>query len=254
MYKLKSPLQYFPISIGNYKLKFNKYSNEFVLFEKNHSWMGYNQNTNWQSSEFYIELDRAHGICVTTGLGLGIIQTHLCLKESVTKVIVYEKSNDVIEIFHRIVKFNNFNISKIEIKNENANDMKDEICDCLFPDHFDNEPDDYIIDIVRNLSYNNQSSCVWYWPAGYHFLKFVLRNGLDISKNGYNLWKNYTGIKNLPETLNENSFSYLKELKRIYQQDTSPTNILKKNLDDAELRNKLLNLSKKIKFKNTKIL
>lgn len=246
MYVIKSPLEYFPIKVGDFNLIFNKNKNEFGLYEKNRPWMGYNKNTHWQSTEFYIEIQEAKGVCITTGLGLGILQAHLCLKQDVTKVIVYEKSGEIIEMFYKIIEFNKFEISKIEIKNKDADNISDEKCDCLFADHFELESEEYVIDMVRNLSNNNQTNLIWYWPAGHHFLKFAMRKKLDISSVTYGLWKNYTKIKNLPKQFNDDKFLYFEELKRIYQKDVLEGR-MKNELDILDQRNALLKLKQKLR-------
>jgi hypothetical protein len=245
MFTIKSPLKYFPISVGDYTLKYNKVANEFRLLEKNHGWMGYDQNSFWQSTEFYIEIEQAYGTCITTGLGLGILQAHLCLKDSVTKVVVYEKSKEVIEIFHKIIDYNNFDISKIEIRNEDADHFSGEVCDCLFPDHFDSETEDHIINIVKKLSQTNTADIVWYWPAAHHFFQFVLKNRIEINSLSYDLWKKYTNINNLPEKLDEETFLYLDFMKKLYLEKVSTR--LRTKLDTLVQRNSLLELSKKLR-------
>lgn len=245
MFTLKSPLKYYPITVGSTKLLFNEKTNEFILRDKNESWMGYDQNTFWQSTEFFLELKLAYGVCITTGLGLGIIQTHLVNNPNVTKVIVYEQNPDVIEIFSKIIEYNNFDISKIEIRNENANDIKDQICDCLFPDHFSNETEKQIVEVVRNLSHNNIAKLVWYWPAGNHFIKFALKKQMLINNDSYELWKKYTGIRNLPDRLDEEDISLHEELKVRYK--TQVTSRLQQDILNLEERNKLLDLMKKVK-------
>jgi hypothetical protein len=245
MFTVKSPLQYFPINVGDYKLSYDKQNNQYLLFEKDHSWMGYDQNSYWQSTEFYIELSKAKGVCITTGLGLGILQTCLALKEDVTKVIVYEKSLDVIEIFHRIIEFNKFDISKIEIRHGDADNFAEKTCDCLFLDHFSAESEDHIINIVRNLSDNNKADLVWYWPAGHHFIKFALKNNLDIVPETYELWKNYTKIINLPNTFENIIFDYFVELREIYKK--SRTGIFGGQIFAIEQRNNLLKYKQKLK-------
>ena len=249
MFTLKSPLKYFPIKKGDYELSYIKDSDEFILREKNYSWMGYDQKSFWQSSEFYIELYRAQGVCITTGLGLGILQSLLCLKKDVTKVIVYEKSNDVIEIFNEIVDYNNFDISKMEIRNGNADDISGQVCDCLFPDHFSAEPEDHVINIVKNLSLNNTTNLVWYWPAGLHFIKFAISKDLSLTNETYEQWKSYTQIKNLPVSLDEICLNYISELKNIYKKDVSTS--YGRDIEQLELikdqRKKLLEQSKKYK-------
>jgi hypothetical protein len=246
MFTIKSPLQYFPMTVGDYSLNFDKHKNIFGLHDKKQSWMGYDLNTHWQSTEFYIEIEKANGICITTGLGLGILQSHLCLKQNVTKVIVYEKSPDVIEMFHRIVEFNKFDISKIEIRNEDANNIVNQSCDCLFPDHFELENEEYIIGVVKKLSENNQAGLVWYWPAGNHFIKFAMRKNLSMTHDTYELWKNYTGIKHLPNNFDDNTILYLQELKNVYQRDAAESSSIRYQLDMIEQRNNLLKLKSKL--------
>lgn len=251
MFTLKSPLKYFPISKGNYSVQYEEATNVFRIHEtvKNinglaNIWMGYDQNNFWQATEFYIEIQKAYGTCITTGLGLGIIQSHLCLKNEVDKVIVYEKSKDMIEIFHEIIKFNNFDISKLEIRNEDAGTIKNQTCDCLFIDHCEYESMDELIKIVKDLSYNNTAQLVWYWPAGHHFIKFANRYNKPYNKDTYKLFKNYTGIKNLAD-LSDDLFQYINELERIYMEYVPG----RMNLEVAAMisRKNMINQSKKFR-------
>ena len=138
-------------------------------------------------------------------------------------------------------------LPKITIKNQDANEIKNEVCDCLFLDHFESDPETYIQAMVRKISDNNQFKTLWYWPAGNHFLKFLAKNGLEISQSSYNRWKEYIEIRNLPDKLDDKTFLYFQELKRIYQTDTPQFSNLRKSLENAELRNNLLKLSKNIK-------
>lgn len=246
MFEIKSPLKYFPINIGDYSLLINKNNNYVTLREKNKSWMGYDQNNHWQANEFYFELNRSHGICITTGLGLGILQTNLCLKENVEKVIVYEKSAEVIEIFLKLIKFNNFDISKIEIKNLDANEMNNEICDCLFLDHFEGNTDEEILHSVKQLSFNNKFTTLWYWPAVYHFLKFSLKKNLPLSCKTYQMWKLEIDLKNLPN-IDDEDLQYFQNLKEIYQTQIKGKSRLKDDLNNLDQRNNLLALSKNFK-------
>jgi hypothetical protein len=234
------------MSVGDYKLKYVEKFNEFVLAEKNHSWMGYDQNSFWQSTEFYIEIERAYGVCITTGLGLGILQAHLCLKKEVSKVIVYEKSNDVVEIFKEIVKFNDFDISKLEIRVGDADTIANQTCDCLFADHFDSEPEDHIMNIVKNLSHHNTVDLVWYWPAGNHFIKYANNFNKPYDRDTYDLWKKYTGIKNLPNNFSDNIYSYFNELQRLYSEDIK-NGKLHSEVMTSVMRKNMLNHSKKLR-------
>lgn len=248
MFEVKSPLTYYPMTVGDYTLKHTKQKSSFGLFEKDAPWMGYNYDNHWQAREFYFELQLAKGVCITTGLGLGILQTNLCLNDDVSKVIVYEKSNDVVDIFYKTIEKNNFDISKIEIRIGDADSLTNEKCDCLFPDHFDSEPEEHVVRVVKELSENNQSDVVWYWPAGVHLLKFVIGKELEINNNSYEKWKKHTGITNLPNITDDSVFAYFKELKNMYQNDADAPgpkleiNYVEKTVDR---RKKLQDLYKK---------
>lgn len=250
MFDIKSPLTYYPMTVGDYTLSHCDKGTSVSLKENHEGWMGYDYSNHWQAREFYIEIELAKGICVTTGLGLGILQTNLCLKEDVTKVIVYEKSSDVIDIFYKTVEKNNFDISKLEIKQSNANILEGEVCDCLFPDHFESEPDEHIVDTVRKISEQNEANLVWYWPAGFHFLKFIRRKTLSANIDSYNQWVDHTGIKNLPNITDNSLFEYFEVLRNIYQNDATSSKF-NKELSEIEKsikhRNKLLGLSKNLK-------
>lgn len=219
MFNLTSPLKYYPMSSGNTQIVYLEHINAFSIYVDGHSWMGYAMEDHWQAKEFYFEIAMAKGVCITTGLGLGVLQTNLCLKPEVSKVIVYERSSEVIDLFHKTIELNKFDISKLEIRQGDADNIEGEVCDCLFPDHFDIEPQDHIINIVRGLSKSNQASVVWYWPAVFHFLLFVISKNLPIDNNSYQLWKNFTEIENLPETIDDTIVSYFKEMDSVVYRD-----------------------------------
>jgi len=248
MFEVKSPLTYYPMTVGDYTLVHNEQKSSFRLSEKRHGWMGYNYDTHWQAKEFYFELQLAKGVCITTGLGLGVLQTNLCLNDNVSKVIVYEKSNDVADIFYKTIEKNNFDISKIEIRIGDANSIANEKCDCLFPDHFNNEPEEHIIRVVKELSENNQADVVWYWPAGKHLLNFLTSKKLVVNNDSYDEWKKYTGITNLPNITDDTVFAYFKELVNLYGSGVSPVSGVNQTIaaieKPVEHRNKLLALYK----------
>jgi hypothetical protein len=247
MFDVKSPLTYYPMTVGDYTLSHCEKGSFFSLKENHNGWMGYDYSNHWQAREFYIEIELAKGVCITTGLGLGILQTNLCLKEDVTKVIVYEKSSDVIDIFYKMIEKNNFDISKLEIKQSDADTIEGEVCDCLFPDHFESESDDYVIANVRKLSEQNEAKLVWYWPAGYHFLKFLTLNALTANCDSYIKWAGNTGIKNLPVITDESIFDYFQELRNIYRTDAATERFNKELLEiekNIAHKNKLLSAFK----------
>jgi hypothetical protein len=149
-----------------------------------------------------------------------------------------------------MIEKNDFDISKLEIKQSNADIIEGEVCDCLFLDHFENEPDDYIIDTVKKLSEQNEAKLVWYWPAGYHFLKFLSIKALTANCDSYIKWAGHTGIKNLPVMADESMFDYFQELRNIYRTDAATGKFNKELLEiekNIAHRNKLLELKNKFK-------
>lgn len=241
---LVPPLKYHSIKIG--KANLQKNNNHLSLSYDNRSWMGLNINNNWQADEFIIEYKLARGICVTTGLGLGIIQTLLCQNEKVEKVVVYEKNQEIIDIFLTIVNENNFDISKLEIKQKNADELVDENCDCMFVDHFEGEPEQEILARVKNIETNNKTSVLWYWPAAHHFIMFCESRRKVISQESYTDWKSYTKLDYLPNTLDSEILDDFYKIREVYISNAS--GYLQKIVKDFDNRNKLLE-----KFGNKRI-
>jgi hypothetical protein len=236
IYNIKPPLTYFSCKKGDAVLDVKE--NLIRLTVKGEAWMGLDLNTNWQASEFAFELFEANGICVTTGLGLGVMQTLLCLNPNVTKVFAYEKSREVIDIFYMLVEKNNFDMSKLEIINLDADTIKNITCNCLFLDHFEKESEEEIIQRVRIISENNNCNLFWYWPAARQYSVFCAKQKLRISNDSYKLWKSFTEIKKLPNDLTDIQIKNILNLSNVY------VNLAKNAFihDVTNQRNKLLNL------------
>ncbi len=236
-FQIFSPLKYSPIQVGNAKLSChaNRYYN---LTVNNIGWMGYDSLTGWQSSEFIIELSHAAGICITTGLGLGIIQSLLLVNPNVSKVIVYEKNQDVINLFLKTVEYNNFDISNLEIRNEEANHIEGTNSDCVFLDHYEHESTEKIISSVKKISENNNTALLWYWPAAYHYIEYCESKRKSLNIDSYESWKTCTGIRFLPKVLENLDFEKLSFLKQKYLNDA--TGKINRNLIEFQKRNKLL--------------
>lgn len=246
MIDLRSPFEYVPIKIGRYRLSHDIKNQQFVLLENNFGWMAYDQTSHWQAKEFCIEVNLAKGVCITTGLGLGILQGLLCLKEEVSKVIVYEKSKEVIDIFYKIVEFNKFDISKLTIINQDADTLSQQQADFLFADHFEKEPRKSIIEKVKKLSLNNNFKTVWYWPAVNHFLRFSISKKLEFNQLSYSIWRSAVEIPNLPEQLDELHFSYINVLNDVYLNEAGNVNGLRNAYNVLEQKDKLKKLSQTI--------
>ena len=206
---IKSPITYFPLKVGDTELK--KITNGFSLHDSNQSWMGYNLENNWQACEFFIELELAYGKCVTSGLGLGIIQTLLAEKDNVTEVIVYEKNPDVIDMFRILTKKSNIDTSKIVIINEDANTIKNITCDCLFLDHFEHEPFSEIAETVKRIASQNTINLVWFWPAYRGFINYCIDMSKEINENSFSEWTLNLNIDKFPNQMTPHMFNNLNE-------------------------------------------
>jgi hypothetical protein len=242
--EIKSPLQYFPINIGEAKLV-KTAENSFDLYFQNELWMGY-ENTHWQAGEFVIELASAYGKCVTSGLGLGIIQTLLSLNPLVTEVVVYEKHQDIIDMFKVFASRSNFDTSKIKIICQDADTIKDISCDCLFLDHFEFESDEDIIRRVKNIAEYNTANFVWFWRAGHIYIEHTSLNNIEINNESFYKWSTSLEIKSFPV---EVSLELIEELKMLYK--TEAFYSMGKVINNLDSRNTLLNIFKK--GKNGKI-
>jgi hypothetical protein len=240
---IKSPLQYFPTTVGKAELTEN-IKDEFNLFFNGISWMGYNASNGWQAAEFVIELNNAYGRCVTTGLGLGIIQTLLSLNPAVTEIVVYEKQQDIIDMFKIFAEHSNFDTSKIKIICQDADNMTNINCDCLFLDHFELESNEEITQRVKKISNYNTANFVWYWPASNIYLKYVGKRNIEINKDSFYEWANSLGIKSFPVVISDTSLNHIKQLKHTYKNNSPIMSKIINNLDD---RNALLNIFNKEK-------
>ena len=223
MYNFQAPLEYFDVAIGHTSLSVN--DNQVELTSNSVPWMGLDLVSQWQTNEFVLELSLAYGDCITTGLGLGIVQTMLALNPNVRNVRVFEKNRDVIEIFKIIAAKNNFDVSKIQIINADADKISNQTCDCLFLDHFENISDEEIISRVRNLANFNSSKLLWYWPAASHFVKYCLQHQLAIDEKSYVDWKHYIKIPHLPNQLTEKNLIDVRDLKKKYLTDAAESGL-----------------------------
>jgi hypothetical protein len=237
---IKSPIEYFPLKVGNTELQQDKHN--FSLYDGVETWMGYDTQSNWQACEFFIEVELAYGKCVTTGLGLGILQTLLALKDNVTEVIVYERNPDVIEIFKLLTKKSNIDISKITIINEDANNIKDITCDCLFLDHFENEPLTLVLETVKNIASRNKANIVWFWPAYHIFVRHCASVGQDINIISFSDWVATTNINNFPNQISPHLIDELIEFI-----DTIWPEQKKYNIELIKKKNKLIKMFKRKK-------
>lgn len=195
--ELKPVLNYFPIQYGDAKIV-TQLPNNFKLTVNDLQWCVL-KNDSREVRQFFLEINRPSGDVVTTGLGFGIIQSRLLLKKDVTSLTVFEKSLDVIEIFKETCKMNNFDITRLNIINDDANNMKNITCDWLIMDHFEgiHQPAWEIIDSARTIASNNNASNVWFWSIIKTYAHFYKIKQLDIGVESFDLFANALNIKNL---------------------------------------------------------
>lgn len=181
----------------------NKGGKGYKLTVDGKQWMTYSPIDLSQEKEFASSVDLAYGKCVLSGLGLGILAEMLLKNPKVTSITVYEVSKEVIQLNHMCGESH----KKIEVIHQSMRDVKDVECDCLLLDHYEHESDDYIIDDVSEISYNNNASCVWFWRAEPMIQHFKDMGKILNIKNAYDIWAASTGIRNLPK-LTEQQLKY----------------------------------------------
>lgn len=209
----KSPLKYFPIKIGNFEVRSGlMYS--YGLFTGTDLWMSTHTG---DTTDLSIEIFYGHGKCITTGIGLAIKESILSLKPEVTEVICYEKNPEIIDLFYRIMRYNNFDHSKIKIIHGDAEDISGLDCDCLFLDHYLCQPDAYIQQSAAKISKNNNGKITWYWPAIRHYISYVDERNLPLTKQTFSDWAKVLNIKNMPCDLSDEVFDLIVQFKNIEQ-------------------------------------
>lgn len=127
------------ISVKNIKgYLYEKHSeginDQIILKENNNVIMKLN---NYEIEGTYETIKMARGRVGIVGLGIGYSAIEIASKEEVNEVIVYEKSNEIIEMFNKNfskVRLVEEYLSKIKIINCNAFDAEKQKFDCFFAD------------------------------------------------------------------------------------------------------------------------
>jgi hypothetical protein len=191
------------------------YSNSiYKLLVDNQQWMSYNPITKYSAKEQIIEANLAYGKVITTGLGLAIKEALLLINPRVNSLIVYEKNSDVIEIFYELCTLNNFNTDKLTIISADANLVPSYSADCIFLDHYENEPIEEIETTTRAIALKSSCDKFWYWPALSNYFAYVDQHKhMGINHMSFKLWSMSKNIKNL---INKIPSSLFKELQKLY--------------------------------------
>lgn len=203
---LKPILNYFPLKKG--KAEIIREKDGFKLLYDRMQWCTISINTptpNIELKHFFLDINLSEGKVVTTGLGFGLLQTTLCQKQEVSEIIVYEKHEEIIDIFLSFVKESNFDISKLKIINKDASECINDKCDWLCMDHFElaQQMDWEIIDQVREINNNSLARNVMFWPFYYVYEEFCFKKRLSFNNDSYSLFRENIKINKLPKNINQ---------------------------------------------------
>ncbi|WP_244834621.1 hypothetical protein [Clostridium sp. BJN0001] len=113
----------------------------------------------------FVSIKMAKGKVAVAGLGLGYVPYIMALKKEVSKVIVYEKNKDVIELYNRNFKYN----PKIDIINIDAFEAKSEHFDFYYVDIYNYELSDKVVYDYEKLNKLHQIEEYSFWGIE-HFL------------------------------------------------------------------------------------
>lgn len=191
---LKLALRYFPIKYSETEI--SNVNNALVLKVNDIQWCTLNSDLR-ELRQFFPEINLSYGNVVTTGLGFGMLQTALLLKKEVQSVTVYEQNYGVIELFKQICAQNNFDISRLNIIHDDANNMRNVDCDWLLMDHFELHTYWEKIDTVRHIASNNNAKNVWFWSIIACFENFAYFKRKKRTPETFDLFVDALKIKNL---------------------------------------------------------
>jgi hypothetical protein len=141
-------------------LEVQEKNGSFYLYENSQQWMIYTPEHGIQLMEFYSHFYLGFGTVVCTGLGFALRESWLLTKPEVHKLIVVEKSEEVIK-YHQ--KHNPDLLAKMTIIHGDAKDLNLE-CDCLLLDHFEMESHEMIISEVKEITSKVKHKVFWFWP------------------------------------------------------------------------------------------
>ena len=219
------PIKYFPVTVGKAELSYTLRG--FSLKYDGKEWMSLDPRTEIQAREQFFEIENARGVCVTTGLGMGIVQTLLAMKPEVTEVIVYEKNQDIIDLFKILMKTSPIALDKIQIICKDADSLENITCDCLFMDHYEKEPAAEIIERSREIAKRCNSNLTWFWPASKFYIKYVVENNREFDSESFSDWAKLININNFPTQINDSDIKNFKEI----SQHISERNMIKHGVD-----------------------
>jgi hypothetical protein len=163
----------FEINLAQYKaVEVKLVDKVYALVIDNVRWLIYNPLTKIEAHQCLSHYDLATGTVITTGLGLGLREQLLLSNPKVTKLIVIEKSKDLID--YHLKTSNWVNNSKLTIINQPVHKYMGD-CDVLLLDHYEQQNFTAILNDVANISKKIESKLMWFWP----FEDYIIKNSID---------------------------------------------------------------------------
>ena len=156
--------------------------------------------------------DYAHGDCIISGLGFGLIIETLLEKEEVKNITVYEINEDVIKLYEMLgIKHH-----KLKIIKENINKVVNKNCDCLFLDHYELESDDFILNSVKNINFNIKPKILWFWKAE-NYIMYYMNSTKKKPKEAYEQFKKENNLFNMPQFSEDQVNKYIDNWINLYR-------------------------------------
>lgn len=173
------------------------YDDGVILLIDGFQWMGYEPTKEFTFNQFKAEIELAYGHCVTTGLGLGLKEISLSKKESVTKITVIERSQELVDWFKESVAKANIDTSKMEFIIEDAEQVPSFKCDCLLPNHHVITSYDDSVRLTANFAKKHEFEILWFYPLFDSYANWVRKNKKQINTVTLNEWSNLFGLENM---------------------------------------------------------
>lgn len=185
---------------NNLKVLYNNDKSEACLFSGEERWLTYSPKYKESLWEVFSHYWIADGVCICTGLGFALRESWILSKKNVSKVVVLEKSKELIE-YHK--KFNSQIFDELEVINVDANEYKGK-CDTLLLDHYETETWDEIAKYSRNILKNIICEKMWIWPLEHQLIVGYINSEENESfQQIYNTIKLKYGLTKLPELREE---------------------------------------------------
>lgn len=203
MKKILDKIDSIDLKINSVKLHGEK-NKQFYLDVNDVQKMSYCSLDQTSYYQLVSSIDLAYGNCVLSGLGMSFVTEKILEKEEVKTVTVYEINKDVITLN----KLLGLNSPKLTIINEDINNIKNITCDCLLLDHYEHEPDHFVINNIKNINNKNNVKLLWFWKVEKYITEYRIFKGIEI-KEAYEQFKKDNDFKNMPNLSESKLLTYI---------------------------------------------